>query len=193
MMDGASAPTEPSTQRILEAARHLVIRGGAAGISVGEVAALAAVSKALVLYHFRDKESLLLALVERMGDAVLARERAAMRTARPARALDDYWSWLDAELREGDLRALVALANTDSERVRTAARRIASERRGLAARHVGLIFAHLSLTPRMPAALLAETLTAFTDGLSVATALEPDRDPRPAFDAVWLALLTLSE
>ena len=44
-----------------------------------------------------------------------------------------------------------------------------------------------------PPELIAETVTAFGDGLAAAHALEPDRDPRPAFDILWLALLTLAE
>jgi AcrR family transcriptional regulator len=186
-------PRGSSTRRILASARTLVARGGAAEISMGDVAARADVSKALVLYHFRDKDSLLLALVEEVGRDVLARERAAIDAPGTSHALDDYWAWLDGELRRGDIRILLALAECESERVRGGARRIARERREVASRHVAIIFERLSLSPRMPPALLAETLTAFVDGLAAAVALEPERDPRPAFDALWLALLTLAE
>jgi hypothetical protein len=31
------------------------------------------------------------------------------------------------------------------------------------------------------------------DGLATAYALDPSRDPRPAFDVLWLALITLSD
>jgi hypothetical protein len=34
---------------------------------------------------------------------------------------------------------------------------------------------------------------AFIDGLAAGYALDSDRDPRPAFDVLWLALLTLAE
>jgi AcrR family transcriptional regulator len=194
-MDAAEQhdPRGSSTRRILASARALVERGGVAEISMGDVAASADVSKALVLYHFRDKDSLLLALVEEVGRDVLARERAAIDAHGTSHALDDYWAWLDDELGRGDIRILLALAECDSERVRGAARRVARERREVASRHVATIFEQLALSPRMPAALLAETLTAFVDGLAAAVALEPERDPRPAFDALWLALLTLAE
>ena len=186
-------PRGSSTRRILASARALVGRGGAAEISMGDGAARADVSKALVLYHCRDKDSLLLALVEEVGRDVLARERAAIDAPGNSHALDDYWAWLDGELRRGDIRILLALAECESERVRGAARRVARERREVASRHVAMIFERLALSPRMPPALLAETLTAFVDGLAAAVALEPERDPRPAFDALWLALLTLAE
>ncbi|HET9455019.1 MAG TPA: helix-turn-helix domain-containing protein [Gemmatimonadaceae bacterium] len=175
------------------AARDLVARGGAAEISMGDVAARASVSKALVLYHFRDKESLLLALAEDVGGAMLARERSALDGAGASHALDEYWGWLESELKRGDLRILLALADYDSERVRTASRRIARERRDVAGRHIAAIFERLDLAPRVPPPLLAETVVAFIDRLAAATALEPARDPRPAFDALWLGLLTLTE
>ena len=192
-MEARAPERQPSTRRILEAARALVARGGAAGISMGDVAASAGVSKALVLYHFRDKDSLVLALVDDVGRLLLQRQRAVLTQGGPSHALDDYWDSLEAELRLGDVRILLALAEYDSERVRAASRRVARERREIATRHVATIFERLALSPRMPAPLLADTLTAFVDGLAASYALEPDRDPRPAFDALWLALLTLAE
>ena len=192
-MEALAPERQPSTRRILDAARALVARGGAGGISMGDVAASAGVSKALVLYHFRDKDSLVLALVEDVGRLLLERQRAVLAREGASHALDDYWESLHAELRLGDVRILLALAEYDSERVRAASRRVARERREIAARQVATIFERLALSPRMPAPLLADTLTAFVDGLAASYALEPDRDPRPAFDALWLALLTLAE
>jgi AcrR family transcriptional regulator len=182
-----------ATTRILNAARELVARGGAAEVSMGDVAASAEVSKALVHYHFRDKESLMHALVDHVGLAVVAREREAVAAEESDHALDAYWRWLERELREGDVRILAALGEYDSARVRDAARGIARQRRELAAAHVGRLFEQLGLTPRVPPALMADTVVAFIDGLACACALEPERDPRPAFDVLWLAFLTLTE
>lgn len=158
---------------------------------MGGVAALAGVSKSLVHYHFRDKDSLLLALAERTGGTVL--DRARREKLDGARALDGYRAWLQAELDAGDLRVLMALAESESPRLRAALRRLMQERRHLATQHVARVFESLSLAPRHPPELLAETVLAFVDGLSLQHALEPDRDPLPAFDALWLALLTLAE
>jgi len=188
-----SASKEPATRRILTAARSLVARGGAAEISMGDVAASAGVSKALVHYHFHDKDSLLHALVEDVGSAVLQRTREAMRRETDPHALDAYWSWLADELHRGDLRILVSLAEYDSDRVRAASRRLSDQRRELAVEHTALVFSRLGLHPRVPAGLVADTLLAFVDGIAVTHALDPDRDPRPAFDVLWLALLTLAE
>jgi AcrR family transcriptional regulator len=182
-----------ATKRILDAARALVARGGAGEVSMGEVAAAAGVSKALVHYHFRDKESLMHALMDDVGFDVLASAREALQPDADAHALDVYWSWLERELRRGDLRVLLSLAEYDSPRVRAAARRVADQRREIAADHMAQLFARLGLSPRVPPALLAETVVAFIDGLAAAVALDDQRDPRPAFDVLWLALLTLTE
>jgi AcrR family transcriptional regulator len=161
-------------------------------VSIGNVAAAAGVSKALVHYHFRDKDSLLQALVEDVGLAALERAKVAMTDA-AAHALDAYWTWLEQELRTGDLRILLSLAESDSARVRAASRRIADQRREVTAEHVAQIFSRLGLNPRVPAPIVAETVVAFIDGLAASNALDPDRNPRPAFDVLWLALLTLAE
>ena len=189
-----SGAREPAARRILNAARHLVSLGGAAAVSMGDVAQTASVSKALVHYHFRDKDTLLQALVVHVGDATLQRERAAMAAASATEhALDDLWHWLEGELREGDIHILGALAEYGSEPVRAASREVAARRRALVADHVAAVFDRLGLAPRVPARLVADTVVVFIDGLAASRSLDPERDPRPAFDVLWLALLTLVE
>jgi len=186
----------PATRRILDATRALVARGGAAEVSIGHIADAADVSKALVHYHFRDKDSLLQALVEDVGVGVVARAAAfldASDAGNTGNVLDNYWEWLATELEEGDIRILLALAEYDSARVRSAARRVADQRRDLSASHVEHVFARLSLTPRVPAPLIAQTVLAFVDGLAATTPTAAARERRPAFDVLWLALLTLAE
>ena len=160
---------------------------------MGDVAIAAGVSKALVHYHFRDKDSLMHALVDDVGLAVVDRARAALSLEAGDHALDEHWSWLRHELRIGDLRILLSLAEYDSARVRAACRRVAHHRRELTAEQIDRVFARLGLTPRVPPALVADTVLAFVDGLAASTALDSERDPRPAFDVLWLALLTLAE
>ena len=190
----ANRESQPDARaRILAATRSLVARGGAAEVSIGNVAKGAHVSKALIHYHFRDKDSLLLALIEEVGHVVLTRAREANRSDADAHVLDQHWEWLERELATGDLRILLALAETGHDRVRMAARRIADERRSVAAGQVGHIFARLGLTSRVPPELMAETVVAFTDGLAACHGLDSERNPRPAFDVLWLALLTLAE
>src|SRR5688572_4838816 len=192
--DAIQSPSkQPATRRILAAARSLVARGGAAEISMGDVAAQAGVSKALVHYHFHDKDSLLQTLVEEVGLGMLARARQAVDGETTAHVLDHYWGWVDQEIGRGDLRVLISLAEYDSERVRSASRRISEQFRDELGEHTAYIFTQLGLTPRIPAAMIGDTVVAFMQGLSIVHALHPERDARPAFDVLWLALLTLTE
>jgi AcrR family transcriptional regulator len=160
---------------------------------MGDVAARAGVSKALVHYHFDDKSSLLSALVDDVGASVVERGRAAADAAGEEHALDAYWTWLERELAIGDVRVLVSLGESDNDRVRDAARRVAEQRREITRAHVTTVYERLGLKPRVPSELIADTVVAFVDGVAIMHALEPERDARPAFDVLWLALLTLAE
>ncbi len=160
---------------------------------MGAVAASAGVSKALVHYHFHDKDSLLAALVEEVGRGIVERARDAAQGDAGEHALDKHWAWLERELALGELRVVISLGEYDNDRVREASRRVAQERREIAAAHTAAIFERFGLRPRVPAGLIAETLIAFVDGLATRHALDPERDTRPAFDVLWLALLTLAE
>jgi AcrR family transcriptional regulator len=159
---------------------------------MGDVAAEAGVSKALIHYHFADKDSLLAALVGNVGEMVLQRARAS-GVATSDKPLDAHWTWLDRELRAGDVRVLVSLSDCDSAATRTASRTVAAERLALLSLDVESVFKGLGLSPRMPSALIAETVLAFADGMACRTALGAVTDPRGAFDVLWLGLLTVSE
>jgi AcrR family transcriptional regulator len=72
-----SKRAERTRQRILDAAGHCFAAGGYAKTTVEEIAGQAAVSKALVYHHFRGKEQILEAVLER----TLADWDEAARTA----------------------------------------------------------------------------------------------------------------
>jgi AcrR family transcriptional regulator len=76
------------------------------------------VSKALIHYHFRNREALLARLVETLAAGVVARERAALVDAPPAAAVDRLWAWLADELTRGDVRVLAELAGMPAPEVR---------------------------------------------------------------------------
>ena len=107
--------------------------------------------------------------------------------------LDALWGWLDDELRRGELAALAMLSLTRLGKVRLATRAAATERRRSAARTIKRLFTELDLTPRIPAALLADAAVAFVDGLALDVANGTTRDPRVSYDIFWLALLGLTE
>src|SRR6185437_10158392 len=75
---GSNAQSSAATRRILDAAARRIAVAGAAALSIHEVAVDAGVSKALVHYHFRDKDTLLARLVEHLANALVERERQAL-------------------------------------------------------------------------------------------------------------------
>ena len=186
-------PRPDASERILRAAVRRIVASGATDLTMHEVAEEAGVSKGLIHYHFHDKETLLARMVEWMTQNLVARERGALAASAPREAIDDLWRWLSSELERGHVRVLVELAEWREPLVRGAVRVAASARRAAAASSIDRLFTLLSLRPRVPAALLADVVVAFIDGLSVATGLETERDPRAAFDVFWLSLLNLAE
>ena len=194
---GADAAT-----RILDAAHARLVRHGSAALALNDIAVDAGVSKALIHYHFHDKDELLARLVSRVADALLARERGALgayATQHSPLAVDALWRWIEGELRLGSIRALVALLDYPAEIVRTAAQRAAAARRAQAETTVEQLFTILDLRARIAPPLLARVAVAFMDGLALATPPGDDldetavADARVAFDVFWLAMLSLAE
>jgi AcrR family transcriptional regulator len=179
--------------RIVRAGARCITREGVTGASMAAIAEEAGVSKALLHYHYHDRATLLAEIAERIGIEVVERERAAVDERGGTGGLDALWQWLDDELRRGDLAALATLSLTRLGKVRNATRLAATERRRSAATTITHLFAELDLTPRIPAALLAETAVAFVDGLALDVANGTTRDPRVSYDIFWLALLGLTE
>jgi AcrR family transcriptional regulator len=157
------------------------------------IAVEAGVSKAMLHYHYHDRATLLAEIAERIGIDVVERERSAVDESDGTGGLDALWSWLEEELRRGELAALVALSLTRLGKVRHATRAAATERRRSAAVTIKRLFTELDLTPRIPAALLADAAVAFVDGLALDVANGATRDPRVSYDIFWLALLGLTE
>lgn len=178
---------------ILDAARRLIAERGAAAVSLQDIADGAAVSKALIHYHFVDRETLLARLVDATARDLIARERSAMRMVQGVSAVDGLWTWLEAELTRGDIRVLLEVSQDRSPRVQEAARIAASQRVAAAASTVERLFAMLGLRPRLDTQLLAGAVLAFVDGLAFDAPLTPEGSARASFDVFWLALLSLAE
>lgn len=83
--DGAAPATPNTTELIIEAAAHLFATRGYANSVLGDVAAAAGFSKGAVYHYFKDKESLLLQVLERIErrsiDATTARVDALAGSA----------------------------------------------------------------------------------------------------------------
>lgn len=201
---GAKTDASTTTRRILEAAKRSIAASGAATLSMQDVAVDAGVSKALIHYHFHDKDTLLAKLVEHLVNGLVARERevlAAYANQHNPLAVDALWQWVDEELHRGDIRVLLELDAYRGKAVQAAARQAATRRREIAAETVARLFEILDLRPRVAASLLGNVVVAFLDGLAIDTALadaesdaSADRGPpRVAFDVFWLAMLSLAE
>jgi AcrR family transcriptional regulator len=188
---GAGKPA--TVTLILEAARRLIAERGAAAVSLQDIADGAAVSKALIHYHFVDRETLLARLVDATARDLIERERGALRVVQGVSAVDGLWTWLETELARGDIRVLLEVSQDRAPRVQEAARIAASLRAAAAAATVERLFALLGLRPRLDPELLAGAVVAFTDGLAFDAPLTPDRSARASFDVFWLALLSLAE
>lgn len=189
----AAGSASDARARIVEAGVRCITREGLAGASMAAIALEGGVSKALLHYHYHDRATLLAEVVERIGARVIGRERAALDHPGDATGLDALWRWLDDELQRGELASVVELALVREASIRTATRAVAIHRRRSGARTIEHLFAQLNLTPRMPAALMAEASVAFIDGVALDVSNGALRDPRVSFDIFWLALLGLTE
>jgi AcrR family transcriptional regulator len=201
---GSSGETPAATGRILDAAARRIAASGAASLSIHDVAVEAGVSKALVHYHFHDKDTLLSRLVEHIAGALIDRERRALdgyAGKHDPLAVDALWQWVEDELRRGDMRVLLELDAYRGEAVQTAARRAAALRRESSAQTITRLLSILDLQPRIAPELLANVVVAFLDGLAMETAMASAPSPAPAngstarlaFDVFWLAMLSLAE
>ena len=183
----------PATERILRATARGLVERGAASLSMQEVADSAGVSKGLIHYHYHDKAALLVRVIEWMSESLVTRQADALEGADAATAVDALWRWLGDEIARGELRALAELAHDPVPTVRAAVLDANGRRRDAATETMDQLFALLGQSPRVPAAMLAETFVAFADGLALQSALMPDADRRVAFDVFCLALLGLGE
>ena len=194
MIEGPDLATAPDARaRIVQAGVRCITREGVTGASMAAIALEAGVSKALLHYHYHDRATLLAEIAERIGMDIVERERSAVDESDGAGGLDALWGWLEGELRRGELAALATLSLTRLGSVRNATRAAATARRRSAARTIELLFAELDLSPRMPAALLADAAVAFIDGLALDVANGTTRNPRVSYDVFWFALLGLTE
>jgi len=189
-----------ATRRILAAATRQIASGGAAALALSDVAREAGVSKALIHYHFRDKDTLLARLVEQLTHDLLDRERRALAAyvgQHNPLAVDSLWQWLEAELQRGDIRVLLELDSCRGVAVQQAAYRAAKIRRSAAKDTVERLFTILDLRPRSDSSLRAYVFIAFVDGLAMNAGLGAAAGDAPtarvAFDVFWLAMLSLAE
>lgn len=184
----------PTTrERLLEAAVDRAVHDGTNALSLQSIAARAEVSKALLLYHFRDKDDVLAALVGWLTSRLIAREQGALEGASPYAVLETLWSWYESEMVRGEVRVLIELGGERGERTRAAVRSCNERRHEVAASTMKRVFELLRLTPRVPMEMLAAAELAMREGLVLDAARDPSRTVRAAFDVFWLGALRLAQ
>jgi TetR/AcrR family transcriptional regulator, transcriptional repressor of bet genes len=111
--------TEERRQQIVEGLLRVMSERGYERASVQEVARAAGLSPGLVHYHFKDKQEILLTLVEQL--AARARTRVAERVQRARGARGQVEAFLEAYLSTGegaDPAAVAAWVTISAEAVR---------------------------------------------------------------------------
>ncbi len=189
---GNAGQAGEARERILEIAREEVSRGGWAAATSGRVAQRAGVSKALIHYHFQDKESLLRAVAVQCRDGVVKRGSRTMAPVRHANPVDGFADWLESELSARDLRIALQLKASGIPGVARAADEAVAAVRVELAQRVDTVFRVLGVAPTIPSDSIGDLLMAVATGLALVPT-EPVARRRRMVESVWLGLLSASD
>jgi AcrR family transcriptional regulator len=166
-MPGAKIPQPVRRKQILTAAYRVAAERGLTGTRIGEVATRAGVSHGLVLFHFKSKRGLLLALLDWLLESttfdqlrVLLRQEMNRLSSEPQRTrlTFDYWS---ASVRDATIRSKM---RTEFARYRAAFRPVAE----------AVIAANPVRFRGVTAAGLAAVSVSFIKGCAVQSMLDHD-------------------
>jgi AcrR family transcriptional regulator len=177
-------------ERFLVAATTLGVAGGVSALTMQGIAAEVGVSKALVLYHFDDKQALLRALALRLAAADASALHAGSGASDPFEA----WLTVGADAEGAGRRALLATLLLEPA-VRGLAEEIRNARQHAATALGVAMLDAAGLRPRVSAALLGRVLLHQLDGIAAVVDArgEAASAARAALDAFALALLSLGE
>ncbi|MFN2572095.1 MAG: TetR/AcrR family transcriptional regulator [Gemmatimonadales bacterium] len=150
---------------ILAAAIHTLQRAGLAGFTLDAVARRAGVVKGLILYHYASRNRLLRAAAAQVAAAREGALERALASGPGTVGLDACWEELRRQAEDGTAKAWFSLA--------------AAGLIDRAASNGG--FEHVAR-----AAILDGCAAALASGVALA-------DARDAYDALWLALLEITE
>ncbi len=193
-MDGwmdEAADIRETRDRILDAARAEIVQAGWAVATSGRVAHRTGVSKALIHYHFQDKDSLLCAIAEQCRANVVARSERGAGLAAHANPVDAFSEWLEGELEARDLCIALQLKISGRDSIVRAAEAVLLAFRSALRRQERLVFRALGLTPVVPTDSIVDLFMAMAEGEALVPMEPPTR--RRMVETVWLSLLTVSE
>ena len=180
--------------RMVDSAVALGTSSGAGALTLQGVATASGVSKALVLYHHRDKDALLLAVAQRLvsNDVDALRAAAAGADAQPDAQADALAGWsavVGGAERRAERALLVTLLQDASLRVAAPQMMAARAQAGLALAHA--VLAAAGLRSRIASSLLGGFVVHLVDGIAVGTQGKSASAIDADLDASALALLGL--
>ncbi len=176
--------------RMVDSAIALGTSSGAGALTLQGVATASGVSKALVLYHHRDKDALLLAVAQRLvSNDVDALRAAAAGADAQADALAGWSAVVGGAERRAERALLVTLLQDASLRVVAPQMMAARAQAGLALAHA--VLAAAGLRSRIASSLLGGFVVHLVDGIAVGTQGKSASAIDADLDASALALLGL--
>lgn len=176
-------------ERLREAAITLGAQSGVGALTVQGIATAAGVSKALVLYHFGDKDALLREVLTRLGE----RDAQAIRAASTAPDALEAWRGLAGNAEGRAARRLLAALALEAALRDTMPALQAAREEAASALALGILRG-VGLRPRHPAALLGHVVLQHLDGVATSPLSAGESAALDAsLDAFALSLLALGD
>ncbi len=175
-----------SAPRILDAAVALGVAEGVGALALQGIAASAGVSKALVLYHFTEKDALLCAIAQHVSSQDVVR----LRTAAEAPDALDGWRATAGDAAARGARALLVSLVREAP-VRSLAVSLWTERAAAAAELAHAMLRTAGLQARIATPLLGRLALHHLDGIAAGATARSAASLDADLDASALALLGL--
>lgn len=162
------APDAKNRSVLIDAAQELMLAEGYAAVTSRRVASKAGLKPQLVHYYFRTMDDLFLAIFRRLGDAGLERQRRALASDQPLRAL---WAFDTEPAGTALTMEFVALSN-HRKAIRSVIAEYSEQFRTAELAALKKILDRYQVDPReFPPAVVAVFMTSLSRVLTMETAL----------------------
>ncbi len=200
LLRGRYKKSKASRQQVLDAAIQALAERGFARTSINDIAAAAGMSKGAVHYHFRKKDDLIIAVLERCVRITHERVQAAWDSTgsptekihRALHEMHDRWRQGGPELRV--LADLMAQGIHDEKLREPVAAMFKKTRREFIDQLVGSL-QELGMRPKVPGHIVPRLLLATLDGLVVHDFFDPvsEQDNEQIMRAIEMVAFSLFE